>query len=178
MKLSPNGIKTQQFKRVLRGYDIEEVQAFLERVADETELLQAENETTLKQIEALKEKIKQFRKIEMNLQDTLTNTQESSSKSIEAAKKHSALMIKEAELKAAQIVEKAKENTNELRDSILKLREEKKLLLAKIKAIVDTQTEILSFNKERESGVTSAPDKGVKKVSDDINIDDIVESIL
>lgn len=178
MKLSPYGIKTQQFNRSLRGYDPEEVEAFLERLADEFDSVQNENASIKKQLDSALEKIKQYRKIEKNLQNTLLNAQESSSKSMESVKKQTALMIKEAELKAAQIVEKAKESTNDLRDTILKLREEKKLLLAKIKAIVDTQTEILSFNKESEKPAVAEPERKSGSPGSDINIDDIVESIL
>ena len=46
-------------------------------------------------------------------------------------------MIKEAEIKASQIIEKAKENANEIRNSVINLREEKDLIVAKLKSIVN-----------------------------------------
>jgi cell division initiation protein len=45
MKVSPISIKKQEFSKSLRGYDPEEVQAFLEKLADEFDDLQKENET-------------------------------------------------------------------------------------------------------------------------------------
>ncbi|NVM02542.1 MAG: DivIVA domain-containing protein, partial [Candidatus Helarchaeota archaeon] len=39
MKLTPLDIKRQEFKKVMRGYDVIEVDAFLEMVADEYESL-------------------------------------------------------------------------------------------------------------------------------------------
>jgi cell division initiation protein len=42
-------------------------------------------------------------------------------------------MIKEAEIKASQILEKARENTNEVRTAVINLREEKNLINCKIK---------------------------------------------
>jgi len=39
MKVSPLNIKKQEFTRAMRGYDKEEVEAYLDKLADEFELL-------------------------------------------------------------------------------------------------------------------------------------------
>ena len=91
-------------------------------------------------------------------------------------------MLKEAELKAAQIIEKAKENANSTRDAVLKLREEKKLLIARLRAMVDTQSNILEMNVEN---IPVQPKKVIKEKpaekpdeAGDINVDDILEKLL
>ncbi len=45
MKVSPLNIKKQEFTRAMRGYDKEEVEAYLDKLADEFELLQKENDS-------------------------------------------------------------------------------------------------------------------------------------
>ena len=45
---------------------------------------------------------------------------------MEATKKQTSLMIKEAELKASQIIEKARENTNEIRNAVINLKRRKR----------------------------------------------------
>ena len=95
MKLSLLSIKKQEFNRGLRGYDQIEVSAYLEKLADEFELLQKENETIKKQLEESTERLAEFRKIEKNLQSTLLKAQESSSRSLESTKKQANLIIKE-----------------------------------------------------------------------------------
>jgi len=178
MRLSPDIIRKQLFNKKMRGYDADEVDTFVEQVASEIEMLRKEKDEIQNQLDAAVEKIRQYKKIEKTLQATLISTQESSSKSMDSVKKHAALIVKEAELKAAQIVEKAKETANELRDTIIKLRDEKRLLIAKIKAVIDTQTEIINFNKETVTTAEPVAEHKPSKASGDINVDEIVESIL
>lgn len=178
MRLSPDIIRKQLFNKKMRGYDADEVDTFVEQVASEIEMLRKEKDEIQNQLDAAVEKIRQYKKIEKTLQATLISTQESSSKSMDSVKKHAALIVKEAELKAAQIVEKAKETANELRDTIIKLRDEKRLLIAKIKAVIDTQTEIINFNKETVTTAEHIAEQKPAKASGDINVDEIVESIL
>ncbi|MCX8104400.1 MAG: DivIVA domain-containing protein, partial [Ignavibacterium album] len=119
-------------------------------------------------------------KIEKNLQDTLLKAQETSTKSIESAKKQTALMIKEAELKAAQIVEKARESANEIRNAVLNLREEKDMLIARLKAIISSQAHLLEVKIEDIDEEVVVQKKKTKDESKklDLNIDDIVEKLL
>ncbi|MEG8947626.1 DivIVA domain-containing protein [Rosettibacter firmus] len=179
MKFTPFGIKNQEFNKSVRGYDRDEVKAFLERLADEFERLQQENEKLLKEIEEKEEQLKEFKRIEKNLQNALLSATESTTKAIDSAKKQTALMIKEAEIKANQIIEKAKESANSIRDSVLKLREEKKLLVAKIKAMIETQANLLEVS---SSAVYEPKQKEIssdsKEEQTEINVNDILEKLL
>jgi len=178
MKFSPYSIKSQQFAKSLRGYDTEEVQTFLEKLSDEVEQIQNENAELKKQLESSMERVRHYKKIEMSLQKALLNAQENSDKAIENTKKQSALMIKESEIKASQILEKAKQEADIIRESVLKLREEKNLLVARIKAIIETQAEILSTN---EANITSAPvstEHALIKTNQEIDVDEILEDLL
>ncbi len=127
MKFTALNIKNQEFNTGLKGYNKEEVKAFLERLSDEFEILQLENEKARKELETAQEKIKNYSKIEKHLQNALVTAQESSSKSVESAKKQTALIVREAELKANQMIEKAKEDANSIRESVVKLERRKKL---------------------------------------------------
>jgi cell division initiation protein len=182
MKYTPFGIKNQEFDRSVRGYDKDEVKAFLEKLSDEFERLQNENEKLKSDAGAIEEQLREFKKIEKNLQQAVLNTTESSVKAVDLARKQSALMLKEAELKAAQMIEKAKEHSNSVRDSVLQLREERKLLVARIKAMIDTQSSLLEFdvqsintNVKKKEGIKSIEERDDQS---EINIDDILEKLL
>jgi cell division initiation protein len=178
MKYSPNSIKQQEFNRTVRGYDREEVQAFLERLSDEMESLQKENEQLKRELEAANSRLTEFRRIEKNLQDTLLKAQESSAKSFESTKKQTSLMVKEAEIKASQILEKARESANEIRTAVITLREEKDLVVAKLKSIISSQAQLLEMKVET-AGEERAPVKKIEQAKNiDIDIDDIVNKIL
>ncbi len=178
MKISPIEIRQQEFQKKMRGYDPDEVQSFLEKLADDLDELQKENENLKEELDQANQQIAEFKKIEKNLQDTLLKAQDSSTKSLEASKKQTALMIKEAELKAQQIIDKARENANEIRNAVVNLREEKDLIIAKLKAIVSSQANLLEL-KVKGSG----DEKLIEKKSDqsskmDIDINDIINKIL
>lgn len=178
MKISPVEIKQQEFQKKMRGYDPDEVQSFLEKLADDLDELQKENEVLKSELDKANEELTEFKKIEKNLQDTLLKAQDSASKSLEASKKQSALIIKEAELKASQIIDKARENTDEIRNAVINLREEKGLIIAKLKAIVSSQANLLEL-KVKTSGDEKLSSKKLNESNKmDIDINDILNKIL
>ena len=175
--ISPIGIKKQEFSKSFRGYDKEEVHAFLEKLAEDFEFLQKENDTFRRQLDDADIRLSEFARIEKNLQDTLLRAQESSTKSIESTKKQTNLMMKEAEIKASQIVEKAKSYADELRNSVIALREEKDLIVAKLKAIINSQARLLDI-RVAEAGEETISAKEIENPEKlDIDIDKIVDSL-
>lgn len=178
MKISPIEIRQQEFTKKMRGYDPDEVQNFLESLAEELDKLNVENESFQNEVESLTDQVNDFKKIEKNLQDTLLSAQESSAKSMEATKKQTGLMIREAELKASQIIEKARESTNDIRNAVVNLREEKDLILAKLKAIVSSQANLLELKVERAGDEKTTGKKIEQSNKMDIDINDILNKIL
>lgn len=178
MKLTPLLIKKQEFSKAVRGFNPEEVQAFLDKLSSEVDILLRENEQLKTEVEELREKVLEFQKIEKNLQDTLIKAQESSSKTIESTKKQTSLMIKEAEIKASQLIENARENANEIRNAVSTLKEEKDLIIARLRAIVNSQANLLE-GKVKDAGEEPSESKkedASEKV--DVDVDDIVDKLL
>lgn len=177
MRITPLNIKKQEFGKSLRGYDTEEVRIYLNSLADDLEDLIRENETLKKNLDEANTQLLEYRRIEKNLQDTLLKAQETTSKSIESTKKQASLIIKEAEIKAQQILDKSKEGANELRNSIIVLREERDLILAKLKAIVNSQSHLLEMKIEKAVEEKEPASKLTTLKQLNINIDNIVEKL-
>ncbi len=185
MRFTPFSIKAQEFNKAVRGYDKEEVRIYLESLSNEFEQLQKENDELHSNIENSSVQIGEFQKLEKTLQATLVNAHESSSKAVESARKQNQLIIKEAEIKANQLIERANKEAVLIRDSVLKLREEKNLLIAKLKAMIETQADLLNLDTKT---VESIPVPKKKKVNDDnskinddnseIDVDDVLEKLL
>jgi len=176
MKFTPFGIKNQEFSQSFRGYDKEEVRAYLEKLSDEIEKLTQENEKIKEERKELKDRLFEYKKIEKNLQRSLITAQEASGKAIEDAKKQSAVIIREAELKRDMIIKKAEEHAKFIRESVAELSEEKELLLARLRAMVTTQIELLEM---KLSNNEVKPIKGRESKEDtEINIDEIVEKLI
>jgi len=179
MKISPLNIKRQEFSKTIRGYDTVEVEAFLSKLADEFENLQRENDTLTKELENAKEKLSEYKRIEKNLQDTLLKAQESSSKSIESTKRQSSLMVKEAEVKASQILEKAREDANEIRTAVIHLRDERDLIVSKLKSIIHSQAQLVELKlSSGEEALDAEKFSFTNKKKLDVNVDDIVNKLL
>ena len=180
MKITPEIIKTQEFSKSLRGYDADEVNAFLAKIAVEVEELMNDNETLKDEIEQLKSRLDEYKKIEKDLQSTLLKAQDSSTKSFEATKTQTGMMLKKSELEASRIIDKAKENANEIRDAVINLREEKDLIISKLKAIVNTQSTLLEGKVKKIEGLQEPEKTKQQHLKDDfdVDVDDIVNKLL
>lgn len=177
MKLSPQDIKRQEFKKSVRGFDKEEVRAFLEKLADDLDELQKENQLLKKEVETLNHNLTDYRRAEKNIKDTLAKAQESSSRSIESAKKQSNLIIQEAELKAQKMIDKAREGANDIRNAVIQLREEKQAIISKLKAVINTQAHFLEMKVENAARETEVV-KTIEKASRvNIDTDDIADKL-
>jgi len=60
LKLTPLDIKRQEFRKVMRGYDAMEVDAFLDMVADEYENLHKSKNEGITKIKQLEERLKEY----------------------------------------------------------------------------------------------------------------------
>ncbi|PIQ09353.1 MAG: cell division protein DivIVA [Ignavibacteriales bacterium CG18_big_fil_WC_8_21_14_2_50_31_20] len=177
MKFTPFSIKAQEFNKSMRGFDKDEVRGYLSNLANEFEKLQTENNYLNDKIKNSSEEITEFKKLEKTLQATLVSAQESSSKAVESAKKQNQLIIKEAEIRANQIIEKANKEAEVIRYSVLQLREERNLLIAKLKAIVETQANILDIGSNTFAS-KSLPVEMKQNDNSEIDVDDVLEKLL
>ncbi len=183
MKLSPMNIKNQQFGKSVRGFDPEEVKAFLVKLADEIDNLQEENSSLKKQLDEANIKLQEFGRIERGLKETFLKAQETSSQAVEEARKRSSIIIKEAETKAARILEKARQSANEIKNSVMELREEKNLIVARLKAIINSQARLLDIKassaqvEQEETQEEREQIKLEQKEKVNINTDKIVEKL-
>lgn len=178
MKLTPENIKSQEFSKSLRGYNTEEVEAYLEKLATEFEDSLNENEEIKEEIKNLSERVTEFIKMEKNMQDTLAKAKESSTRSLESSQEQSELVIKEAEIKASEIIKRAKESANEIRDAVITLREEKDLIISKLKAMVNSQVNLYESKVQRAGYEQEKPKKQKAKDEFNVDVDDIVDKLL
>ncbi len=122
MKLTPLDIRHKEFKRGMRGYVDEEVDEFLDQIADEFERLFKENIDLGERIENLEEQVGRFRRIEETLQKTLISAQQSAEELKQNATKEGQLILRDAELKARQMVNESYGDKQRIEGSLTQLR--------------------------------------------------------
>lgn len=126
-KILPKEIKKTDFKKTFRGYDINEVDAFLETVSLRYERLYEENTDLIKQIKILKSDLDVYKENETTLQKAIVKAQDLSDEIILTSKKRAENIVKEAELNAQKTLQDTEKEIMTKKHELeeLKLRNDK-----------------------------------------------------
>lgn len=108
MKITPLEIRQRTFEKVFRGFDKDEVNAFLLTMSQEWERLMDENKSLVIRLESMENENKKLREVETSLYKTLKAAEDTGASMVEQAKKASELQIKETQLKAENIITESK----------------------------------------------------------------------
>jgi cell division initiation protein len=150
MKISPMDIQRQEFARVMRGYDREEVRTYLNIVAEEVAALQRERDSLDQQVQNMQGLLDEHRQREAILKNTLLTAQRVSEEIRDVARKQSESVVKEAEMQADRLLELAQARAHEVERGILELRGQRSALRTDIRALVTRLTHLLDLQEEAE----------------------------
>ena len=150
MRITPLDIKGHEFKRKIRGFDIDEVTAFLDLVAEEYERLCVANARLIDQTADLTDRLNELKERERILKETLYTAQKLADEMKQEARRERDLVLKEAELKAEQIIEAAGKRVSQLDGEILDLKSERDIFESKVRSIIDQHTKLLDMRKDQE----------------------------
>ncbi len=167
MKLTPLEIKNQEFKKAMRGYDAVEVDTFLELVADKYQELLEENERLAKQNMILDNELGNVKDVEKTLKQTLKNLQENSEISKQNSQKEAGLIKKEAELAAAQLLEKTRLQVHKMREEIANLKNQKVSFISRLKHVLSSQMELLEVLETDDIDLARIKDRTKKNFNPD-----------
>lgn len=165
MKITPIDIHQKVFKKSFRGYDIDEVDDFLEKVGREFELLFTENQRLKERLDRVEEQMKDYIEMEKTLKETLVAAQRSSGEMRINAEKESELIIRESEISAEKLIESAKSEARMIMKELAKLKQQKKLIRLDIKSLLDSYYEMLGFEAP-SSNILQDKVKELKKVKE------------
>jgi cell division initiation protein len=148
MKITPNDIQQQQFKTRFRGFDIREVDAFLEQTAEAFESLQKKNQNLADEVRRLELEIQGYRKREETFKRALLNSQKVLDQMKDNARKSAELVIAEAEVKAEKILNKAHNRLAQLHEDIAELKRQRTQIEVQISSIIEAHSRLLEIGKE------------------------------
>ncbi len=106
MRLTPTDIYQREFKRAFRGLDQEDVEDFLDQVAEDYEELTNESSTYKQQVETLEEQLRQFDNTEV-VSDMVQDAKDKINKKLRDADNRAVEIIGKAQEEAEQIKEEA-----------------------------------------------------------------------
>ena len=123
----PKDIKKTDFKKTIRGYDTNEVDAFLETVSLRYERLYDDNISLAEKVKVLTSDIDLYKENESTLQKAIVKAQDLADEILGNAKKRAENIVKESELNAQKILQETDKDIMGKKQELeeLKLRNEK-----------------------------------------------------
>jgi cell division initiation protein len=150
MKITPMDIQRQGFGLRFRGFDRDEVRAFLELVAEEMAAVQQERDRVTQQNQHLELVLQEHREREAILKNTLLTAQRVSEDIRENARKSAEGVVREAELQADKLLELAQTRAHEVERTIVDLRSHRSVLRQDIRSLVTRVTSFLDVQEQSE----------------------------
>ncbi|HIE24140.1 MAG TPA: DivIVA domain-containing protein [Candidatus Korarchaeota archaeon] len=150
MRITPLDIQQKQFPMRFRGFDVEEVFAFLEIVREEMEDLLRENASLKETVQRLENQSKEHKDMETTLRETLLTAQQMVEDYKTNARKEAELIIKEAEIRSESIIKQAQEKVIKIHEDIVDLKGIRRHFKEELKRMIENHLKMLEFDKERE----------------------------
>ncbi len=123
MRITPLEIRQKAFEKVLRGYDKDEVNAFLQSLSQEWERNLDEVKELKIKLDATEREVNKLREVESSLFKTLKTAEDTGASVIEQANKTAELILRENQINADAMIREARtraKNTIEEAEAISK----------------------------------------------------------
>ena len=122
--MTPDSIANKRFDKAMGGYRQDEVDAFLEQIANELRALQAEKDDLERKVEVLANKIEEYREDEDSLRSALIGAQKLGDSVIRESKSKAETILLDAKVEAAKIVETAQRNVEIEQTALVTMKKE------------------------------------------------------
>jgi len=163
MALTPIDIHNKEFSSRFRGYDIDEVNEFLDQIIKEFELLIRENRRYEELVNDMQARIDYFSSMEDTLNKSIIVAQEAAEEVKNNAQKEASLILKQAEREAYAREEEAARKEQLAEREVVQMLKKVELYRTRFRVLVDAQMELLNST-EWETIVGEPP---VQTVLDD-----------
>lgn len=138
MKLTALDIHHKEFRHSIRGYSEEEVDAFLDEVADEFERLFKENIDLSEKLDAARDRVRQFEEQKETLHNTLVAAQRSAEDIVAKSRIESTSVLRDAEVKAKEIIHNALTQKQRVQAELIRIKQAEEEFRARFKAMLES----------------------------------------
>lgn len=181
MEINRENIGSKEFNLEKKGYNKEEVKLFLTQLVDEIESVSLKNSYLENEVNELNSKIEEYLKIEKELRDAVLFFKESEKEALLRVEEKASKIIKQAEEKSVEIIINAENEAKSTRDTLIFLKEQGEIFIARLKIIIDSQEGML--NDLRAGSNSDALQKTMAeaaafKANSELKIDAILEKLL
>lgn len=150
MNITPLDIRQKQFKLKFRGFDMREVDSFLEEVTEQLESLIRENEGLKEQIASADARLTEFMETERELRNTLMAATKMAEEMRMASEREAELKLKAAELDAERMMADARKSLAKTQNDIEELRRIKERFSVKLKGLIEDHLKMIVYEERQE----------------------------
>ncbi len=150
MRITPLDIQQKQFPMKFRGFDVEEVYAFLEVIREEMEELLRENANLKENVQRTEVQIREFKDMETTLRETLMTAQQMVEEYKINARKEAELLIREAEFRAENMIKESHEKVIKIHEDITDMKGIRRHFKEELKRLIENHLTMLQFDDKRE----------------------------
>jgi cell division initiation protein len=144
VRITPMDIREQQFTvKMFRGFDVQEVDMFLEDLAEDYETLLKENQLLKEQLQAMEERGRDLEDRERALQGALVTTQRVTEEMKESARREAALLVREAELRGEKTVQAAQTSEAAIQAQVTALKRMRRQLAEGLRTTLEMYQRLL-----------------------------------
>jgi cell division initiation protein len=151
MKVTPLDLRQQRFATAMRGYDRNEVNAFISDAAEDYETAVRENERLRQELAKLEAVIKEHRGQEVQLRNTLLTAQKLADDIKETANQEASRIVREAEGRADLLLQKSQSRLDEVQREIDGLRLKRREVETSLEGIVATINNTIAYVREQDA---------------------------
>lgn len=150
MKITPLDLRQARFQTSFRGFDKTEVTTLLSEAADDYERALREIDRLRQELSRLEALLGDHRERETNLRNTLLTAQKLADQIKESAQNEGKLIMREAEGRAAMVLEKAQVRLDDIEREINELRLRRRSVEGSLEASIQALHHALEFMREQD----------------------------
>ncbi len=148
--LTPLDIENKRFSKTIKGYNVDEVDDFLDELTIDYEKLYRENSELREQVEKDKKDLEHYKNVEHTLQNTLVMAQTTADDIKSNAQIRADQIIRDAQSEARRATEEITKEEFEIRKRTEELKRQFGVYKAKMEALLISQLELLQDDKKEE----------------------------
>lgn len=141
--LTPLEIENREFKKTMGGYNRDDVEDFMSLILVDYEKLYKENIAARDKIETLSEAVEHYKHQESTMQNAIMAAQNAADSLKQTANDQADLIIREAKLKASEIIRDANRDVTNLERRYTEIRQQIESYKMRVSAIIKSQLDIL-----------------------------------
>ncbi len=145
MGLTPMDIHNKEFERAFRGYAIEDVNEFLDRIAKDFEQIIRENMDSKEQVSKLNDKVKSYQKLEETMHSAIVIAQGTADDVKQNANREADLIRREAEREAQRIIEDARYRSSKILAEHEELYKQAQVFKMRFRSFIEAQLSALEM---------------------------------